>query len=1499
MDSVIGVNRRSGRLVLAATLAAAGIWAAPRGASAGTYNWQDFAGDNWSNNGAWDVGAPLGTDPTTALVFGQGATAMSYTATDDLPAGGGGTFTLNSITLNTVAPDNSIGNITIAAISPANVLTFAGTSSAITMNGGGGATVSSPIAFNTNTLITNNDSTGSTLTLSGIQTYGAGTTVTFTGPGNIYSVGGSANAAQTFQNNSSIQYTGSGTLTLGPTAAGSAFTFGMNNTVNIVNGVSGGASGGTLVMNDTATGANYSGTNVTVNLANYSTGSFSIGNMSGVSGTVNINAGTVQFAGSTAGDLFGNSMILNVAAGATFDFAGNAETMGGITGAGHVLLTGANVTFTEPGDRTFTGVFSGSNGVAQDVANVLTLGGANTYSGNTTIEAGGTIRAAAANVLSPNSVVSIAALAGTLDLGGFNQTIAGLTGGARGDVINLAGGTTLTISGAIANETFAGGFSGPGNLSVTTSAVQSVLGNNTYTGTTAVNGGTLRINAGNLPASAGVSIGLGATLDAIFPANVSFTAPITGTGSLITEGAGTVTFSTDNPGLSLSGLTVLSGGVVLDDTTSSGNQIGPAPALTVGSGSLQLKASASTASVQSFSGLTVQGGAIITAASGTSATATINLGNITRGQSGTVNFALSNAASAFITTTTPNNANGIIGDFATVNGTDWASATGAGPTFNIGALPAGSYTADTWAAGNHTTVTKSSTQTNMTTYDLRFNAAAATTVTLGGTSTLNGGGVLVTPTVGPNLSSINSGTLAISAGQDLMLNQYNPLGGLTVGSVVSNTVGTPVVVGNVLVGGSNKYNQTVTVSSTAGLSLGMAVTGASTIQAAWNGHIVAINPATNQVTIAYIAPATFSSATDTLTFTPTTNVTKSGPGTVTMSGVNTFEGLFTINQGTVITGTTTGIGASKYVAATAPYGSSTLYLNGGTLDSTASSFSAGDGQQQWIIGPAGGTIEVDSFSNSVTRTGNGLYGSGTLTKTGLGILAVGSDSSPFSGQININNGTLRVTSSQLASAGNVTIAAGAQYQINDNGAATFTFGGGSILFMNGNGPNFGTNATPGAFAETVQSPGPAPTSTLPNLINLTGDTRFGDYSATFTGTLYTGATVLSGPVTGIGALIKDGPGMLTLSNANNSYGSNTTLAGTIISQGTLALGTDNAIPATSVLQFGEVNPLSTTSSNNSGTLDLKGFNQTVAGLTTAGTGPSQQIVNSATAGSTLTVNYTNTAAADTFAGQIGGGTAAAPVSNNIALTKTGPGTLVLSGSNTYSGATTITGGTLLINNVAGSGTGIGNIVINANATLGGSGSIGALGAAGGAVTVSGGGLIAAGPGGSTTGMLSLLSNAGVTASGGSGYLWKMSNAAGAAGTSSGWDEIATQGLSFTSLSSSTPFTVHVAGTPSGLSVGTSSFVIATDPAGPISINSTTYPSGSFLTGPSSVVSNLFAFDTSNFNPGGLTSSFQLELVSDGSGQDLVAVDTVVPEPGTLMLLGMGGGLLLMRRRRRA
>ena len=72
------------------------------------------------------------------------------------------------------------------------------------------------------------------------------------------------------------------------------------------------------------------------------------------------------------------------------------------------------------------------------------------------------------------------------------------------------------------------------------------------------------------------------------------------------------------------------------------------------------------------------------------------------------------------------------------------------------------------------------------------------------------------------------------------------------------------------------------------------------------------------------------------------------------------------------------------------------------------------------------------------------------------------------------------------------------------------------------------------------------------------------------------------------------------------------------------------------------------------------------------------VVNTnATATSVLTANAA-AGTAQTFAGQIGGGTLATPANANLALTKAGPGTLSLTGTNTFAGSAAVAAGTLRV-----------------------------------------------------------------------------------------------------------------------------------------------------------------------------------------------------------------------------
>jgi T5SS/PEP-CTERM-associated repeat protein/autotransporter-associated beta strand protein len=123
------------------------------------------------------------------------------------------------------------------------------------------------------------------------------------------------------------------------------------------------------------------------------------------------------------------------------------------------------------------------------------------------------------------------------------------------------------------------------------------------------------------------------------------------------------------------------------------------------------------------------------------------------------------------------------------------------------------------------------------------------------------------------------------------------------------------------------------------------------------------------------------------------------------------------------------------------------------------------------------------------------------------------------------------------------------------------------------------------------------------------------------------------------ALIKSGSGTWTL-GGNNTYTGATTISG-----GTLRLGASNRIDNVSAVSV------------TSGTFDLNNFSEAIGSL--AGSG------NVTLGSGTLTPGVNNTST--TFSGVMSG---------TGGLTKVGTGVLTLSGNNTYTGATTISGGTL-------------------------------------------------------------------------------------------------------------------------------------------------------------------------------------------------------------------------------
>ena len=163
--------------------------------------------------------------------------------------------------------------------------------------------------------------------------------------------------------------------------------------------------------------------------------------------------------------------------------------------------------------------------------------------------------------------------------------------------------------------------------------------------------------------------------------------------------------------------------------------------------------------------------------------------------------------------------------------------------------------------------------------------------------------------------------------------------------------------------------------------------------------------------------------------------------------------------------------------------------------------------------------------------------------------------------------------------------------------------------------------------------------------------------------------MVNGLITGPGGLGINFDAAPVYLNAVNNYQGNTTIGttnGTYYvnnsANPTLALGIDNALPyGTSAgnVVFG------TSANANTATLNLNGHNAQINGLS----GSANAIVDNTVAGTyVLTVGNNNQTS--TFAGVIKN------TAGKVALTKTGSGILILTGTNTYTGNTTVNGGIL-------------------------------------------------------------------------------------------------------------------------------------------------------------------------------------------------------------------------------
>ncbi len=450
--------------------------------------------------------------------------------------------------------------------------------------------------------------TGSSLTGGNgvaINSTGTGNTVSLSGSGSLAgSLKGATTAGlQSLTAAAGSNWTLNGDIDLSGTAANTIDVQG-NLTLGgaAINAASGSitiASGAVLTLTDGGTGGSYNGNIVNNGDLYYARGDdISVGSVTsgsgdwfqngpgkltltaaqGYTGATTVNGGTLALGVTNA---LASSRRVEVVSGATLDLTNKAQSVHNLSGGGNVLLGSATLTDSVDVDGQFSGVISGTGSVTKTGSGILVLGGANTYTGRTTVSAGtlqigdgdtsGSLKSDISNSGTvvfdrtdvseyANAVTGSGAIikqgSGTTILTGANDTTGAVTisagtlqlgnGGNTGVLFNDISNNGKLVFNRSDGVVFSSDISGTGTVTQAGSGATVLTGTNTFTGDLLISNGVLQVGKFATTGSITANVIDNAEFTYGRSDDVTFGKIISGSGHFTQDGPGKLTLTGSN-----------------------------------------------------------------------------------------------------------------------------------------------------------------------------------------------------------------------------------------------------------------------------------------------------------------------------------------------------------------------------------------------------------------------------------------------------------------------------------------------------------------------------------------------------------------------------------------------------------------------------------------------------------------------------------------------------------------------------------------------------------------------------------------------------------------------------------------------------------------------------------------------------------------------------------------------------------------------------------------